>query len=186
MKKLFSSTLIVGMLLSASSAHAFKIEIPGIKLPPPSEWDFGHNPKFDIGGSIGSLWEGNKEAIRYSAAGMALLGPVGLIAGFHVGSKNDIQKRNMLKTLKLLEEQQALVKEAGAKWPEEAHALGQTYAKTSNQLAALGAASGYYEELGKYMHEGVWCLIEADTKRDALRCALNYSRKADNILEDAL
>lgn len=161
MKKHFHTFVIASIVLaSANQASAWpniKIDIPGIKIPPVTEWK--------IGGDLGRTWEGNKEAIRLGGIGLALLGPFGLVLGISQGAKLDIQKRAAERLSERLqaeaERNQQRIKAAGERFPEVAESIVTSYSSTSEYLGQKNAPESAFNQLNDLYLDATWCLVEA-------------------------
>ncbi len=177
MKKIISAAVVAGALVSTPSFSAGwggikfpKIDIPGIKIPPINEWK--------IGGSLGSVFEDNKEALRLGTIGGSVLGPVGLILGLTEGAKTDRAKQAAKKAYDRLErentDRQQLIKSTAERFPVQASAAVSAYAGASSFLENRNAGEGSYNALEDIYFGFVYCMVEAADANNADVCLLDY------------
>ncbi|RYE52559.1 MAG: hypothetical protein EOP48_16235 [Sphingobacteriales bacterium] len=183
MKKTILSLVTSVILLSSFSSSAlangvFGIElpnlnIPGVRIPPISEWR--------VGGTLGTTWKGNAEALRYGAIGSVLLGPIGLIYGIHMGAKFDIQKRHAKNLYDRMVEQQTQIKVGAERFPSEAADIANSYNTVGEYLAGKGAPEVAFDQLGDLSLDAAICLFraaEANSQDQAYDCSDSFLANA--------
>lgn len=163
-----TSILAATLLFSSVQASAgWWPNLPdiGVSIPPLSEWA--------IGGTIGSTWEGNKEALRLGAIGTAVLGPVGLIYGMSEGAKYDIQKRHAKKAYESWiadEELKNRIFTANTTYKTSSEAAAKNYQSTSEYLGDVNAPDEAFLTLNDNLFGFNMCLINVQNKMQANNC----------------